>query len=473
MSKKPALDVLGITMWLAVAWAVSHVSTTWIDAHLESIAEGEIVKAIYLVALVLLMSYVSFYSAHKRSVPSFVTALLMGIVAKPLLEPIITNTELLTIIVSLAATFILFGGGLETPLRNFWRLFPKIAMLAFPGVLLTAFGLSFAIHVLGTVAGTTVTIVTAVLLGAILASTDPAAIMPLLKPLKFRNSDTPELAVSESALNDPVGALLTLILVGLAAAGFASIGSAYQQLFSVESGIVLVKQIVFGVAAGVLGWLLLKWLSHHKHGHEHVAGSDFMFLISIPLFTYAAALIYGGSGFLAAFIAGLLFHISENRHVEEMKEDFDHTVIDGLAKPTIFLLLGALVDLQALRQYAVVGILAAVVFIFVLRPLMVALTLGGFTLFGQRRMSVKQLIFMAWVRETGAIPAVLLVSVSSLHLPGTVAVVPIGMWVILITLILQPPLTPMLAKKLELVELEPAEITIPDGAVPVRQTFQQ
>ena len=63
-------------------------------------------------------------------------------------------------------------------------------------------------------------------------------------------------------------------------------------------------------------------------------------------------------------------------------------------------------------------------------------------------MNWRQVLFLSWIRETGAIPAVLLVTVASQMIPGTAPLVPIGMWVILTTLIVQPPLTPLIAKRL-------------------------
>jgi cell volume regulation protein A len=129
-------------------------------------------------------------------------------------------------------------------------------------------------------------------------------------------------------------------------------------------------------------------------------------------------------------------------------------LIDGYAKPAIFLLLGALVDPATLLHYAPIGLLISLIFIFVLRPLVVFVSLGLFTLVGKERISWQELSFISWVRETGAIPAVLLVTVVSRGIPGTEALLPIGLWVILSTLILQPPLTPWWARVLGLVEKE-------------------
>jgi cell volume regulation protein A len=95
----------------------------------------------------------------------------------------------------------------------------------------------------------------------------------------------------------------------------------------------------------------------------------------------------------------------------------------------------------------------ALVFMFVLRPAMVFAMLGIYMMLsGRRGLSVKELLFISFVRETGAIPAVLLVAVVSQVTSPLAGLVEIGMWVILLTLILAPPLTPFVARKLGLAE---------------------
>lgn len=397
------------------------------------------------------LSFVSFYLTREKPLPSFVVMLLLGIAAQPLLDPIIENKSLLSVLVGLGATLILSQGGFETDFVNFRKLFWKIIMLAFPGVLLTAFGVSLVVEWAGEVTGIGTTVTVAVLLGALLASTDPAAIIPLLGGLRFRKADAKDIVVSESALNDVVGALLTLALVGLAVTfgSFGSISEGYGKLFTPESGVLFLKQLGFGALFGLIGYALLTLLKKHKTGHGFESGADAAYFISVPLMALGGALAFGGSGFLAAFVAGLLFRV-----VDDIKrtEHFFGWVIDGFAKPVVFLLLGALVDIKALTLYAPVGIIVALLFIFVIRPAMVFIMLGLFTRFGKERITLQELLFISWVRETGAIPAVLLVTVSGIGLKNIESLVPIGMWVILFTLIVQPPLTPWFARKLGMVK---------------------
>ncbi len=431
-----------VAMIVAVWWVVD-VAAPFVGPIVAANPERELVEHMLAPAILLLIGFVCHYLSHRSPVPSFVLAIGLGLACRPLLEPFIHNELNLKMAVTAAATLILFQGGLETSFRNFRKLFPKIFLLAFPGVLLTGFLLSNAILMGARWLGVEVTVPVALLLGAILASTDPAAIIPLLQGVKFRNQDTKDIAVSESALNDVVGALLTTVFLGIVMAGGAvdSIQTAYQGLVSVEQLQFLAEQFVIGTAWGVVGYVLIRLLARHKRSHEQTYAVDTALFSSIPIVVFGLALLFHGSGYLAAFVAGLLAHMEP--HLEKIEEFFNDT-IDGFAKPIIFGLLGSLVELDGLLQYASIGLAAAAVFILVIRPLMVFSMLGGFG--ALRKMTFGQLAFLSSVRETGAIPAVLLISVSALNVPNAPMIVAIGMWVILCTLIVLPVLTPRFAR---------------------------
>ena len=448
--KQGAKSLIVIALWIVGIGLIAPYLAEELSYFGEKSVDPELLATFLSISFICVLSFISFYLSFGKAVPSFVLALFLGIAARPLLLPIVENLTTLAAIVSLGATLILFQGGLETSFKEFRRLFVKIALLAFPGVLLSALIFSFVIQGTGTIFEMQIPITVAVLLGALLASTDPAAIIPLFQGLKFKKSDTKDIVISESALNDVVGALLTLALVAAAFKGaFGSISTGYSTLFNTESGTLLILQIVFGVMSGVGGFLLLKYFSRHKRGHGFEHGADAAFFIFVPVIAFAGALAFGGSGYLAAFIAGLIFRLEE--HLKKT-EHFYSDVIDGFAKPAIFLLLGALVELPTLLNYAFVGIVVALVFMFIIRPLTVFLMLGIFAFSKKNPLSLQELLFISFVRETGAIPAVLLVTLVALGLPNIEALVPIGMWVILITLAVEPPLTPYIAKRLGVAE---------------------
>ena len=349
-----------------------------------------------------------------------------------------------------SAALILFSGGLEMPLRDFLRLFAKIALLAFPGVLLTGFAFSAALSGFSHVFSVNLPSAVVTLLGAVLCSTDPAAIIPALQGVRFKRSDPKDIVIAESALNDVVGTLLTSVFLKLALATL-SLAAAYKALATAATVRFLGIEIGFGVLFGIGGYMLLWLLARMKRGHSARHGADHFYFLATPILAFVGASAFGGSGFLAAFVAGLLFHTEE--HLKEVESFFNH-VIDGVAKPVIFLLVGALVNVHALIAYAPVGIATALAFMFVIRPAVVFVTLGIYGLRPKERggLSWQELLFISFIRETGAIPAVLLVTVVATLTTPVNGLVEVGMWVILLTLVVAPPLTPHLARKLGVAE---------------------
>jgi NhaP-type Na+/H+ or K+/H+ antiporter len=442
----PIRLVLGVA---AIAF-ISNVAGEQILHRLANLDDAPTAPVLASVVLFSLCSFASFYATRGTPIPSFVVAIALGIAGHTLFSPIVGNPTALASLVTGSAAIILFGGGLEMPLRNFMRLFVKIALLAFPGVLLTGYAFSWATGSLGSALGFSIAPAVVILLGAILASTDPAAIIPVLQDLRFKRRDTKDIVVAESALNDVVGTLLTSAFLKLSLTTL-TLAAAYQALVSAETFRFLAIQSVFGVLFGCVGFLLLWILTHFKRGHSDHYGADQVYFLATPIIAFVGASAFGGSGFLAAFIAGLLF--DSEAHMEKI-EHFFNQVIDGIAKPVIFLLVGALVDVHALIAYAPVGIVSALVFMFVVRPAVVFITLGVFRFFpdSPRGLSMNELLFISFVRETGAIPAVLLVTAVSRMTTPVNGLVEIGMWVILLTLVLAPPLTPYVARRLGVAE---------------------
>lgn len=206
-------------------------------------------------------------------------------------------------------------------------------------------------------------------------------------------------------------------------------------------------QALFGVLFGLVGFGMLHLLSRLKRRHRQHFGADQVYFLTVPILSFVGAAAFGGSGFLAAFVAGLVFHIED--HLKGV-ERFFFQVVDGVAKPVVFVLVGALVDIKGLIAYAPIGVAAALVFMFLIRPAMVFAMLGGFALArgSEQRLGLRDLLFISFVRETGAIPAVLLVTAIGALAGPVNGLVEIGMWVILLTLLLAPPLTPLVARRL-------------------------
>lgn len=445
------LPYLGIILSLLLVVLFGQ-QNTLINDFIHHTAEAEMLLIFFEMSLLLSLSALVIYLSAKTILPSFVVAIFFGIAARPLLGTITNNQEVLSTIVGLGATLILFGGGLEVPFKNFRKLFFKILSLSFIGLGLTAFLFSFSLFNISLPFNIQISAVVAVLLGAILASTDPAAIIPVLKFLRFKNRDTKDIIISESAMTDVTGTLLTIAFLTMASAGVvfqSNILANFSLLLSKETLTILGTQVFFGVVFGIVGWGMLELFIKFKKGHGEENEADAAFFLFIPIIVFTVTLLFGGSGYLAAFIAGLLLILTE--HLKETEHFFNRT-IDGFLKPFIFLLLGALVDPAAMISYAGIGLATAFIFMFIIRPIAVFVSLTPFKFFKKEQLSWKDMVFISFVRETGAIPAVLLVTVVSSGISGLDGLLPIGMWVILSTLIIQPPLTPLVAKLLGVAE---------------------
>ena len=293
--------------------------------------------------------------------------------------------------------------------------------------------------------GLTIPSIAFLLTGAILASIDPTAIIPSLKQLRFKKPELKDFAISESAINDVVGTIITrFFLVVSISAGGATVLQLFGPFFRRDTLDALALEVIWGLAVGVFGaWVLKKWSKREKK-----EGDPALFF-AIPILVFALGSIVGGSGFLAAFVAGLLFNTtSKTKHIRHYFETF----VDGFIKPVIFILLGAVVPIPILLSTAGIGIISALVFMFVIRPLVVFVSLAPWTFKKKKTFSIKELLFLSFIRETGAIPAVLILVALSHNVVASEYIFAIGMWVILLTLMIEPPLTPWLARKLKIAD---------------------
>ncbi len=439
-----------IAFMLAASWFFSHFYGTFLLTDvLESSHEAEILIALFDIVIVFAIGFLVSELAKPTVIPSFVLAIFFGMVCREMLTPISENPATLSLLITIGAMLILFGGGLDTPFVKFRQLIKPILAIALVGTLIHAFATSMALPWIGNLTGVVVPLSSAVLLGCALASTDPAAIIPSLKSLRFLNPRVKHIAISESAINDVAGAVLTSVFLGIILANKmgTTISATYAQLFEPLNGILTLRILFIGAVIGALGSLVLKLWNSWKLRNQGEGEADAAIFLAIPFGVYALATALGGSGFLAVFLCGLLFRLET--HVRHVEHYFTHT-IEGFMKPMIFMVLGALVNPADLVQYAGVGLVTGVIFLLI-RPVVVFLTLSPFILL-REKMSVRELAFLSFVRETGVIPAVLLMSIRVSGVPGSDLIVAVGLWVILLTLIVQPPLTPFVAKALKLAE---------------------
>ncbi|MCL6599245.1 MAG: sodium:proton antiporter [Alicyclobacillus macrosporangiidus] len=379
--------------------------------------------------------------AQRLHIPDVVVYVVVGIVIGPPVFGLIDinpQSVLYQVILLTGASFILFHGGMVTrlaTLRSMWR---SIALLSTIGVLVTA-------CVVGVVAGAVfhIPVVVGLLLGAIVASTDPAALVPIFQKVSVR----PKVAhtvISESAFTDATGAILTTVVLGLFSA---------SQLGAIDIGMQFV-QLAFGgiLVGGVIGLVAAFLVSENDRGLLREF-TPMVAVISV-LASYVIAEWIHASGFMSVFAAGIVMGNAEvfRLTILEREARAAHEFIDAVGlkfRMLIFVLLGSQVDFPVLAQFAWPSVGVAIVFMFVARPLTVLVSLLPDR---RAKWSRNEVLFLFWTRETGVVPAALVgIVAGSLAQYGKLLSAAVFI-LILATLAVQASTTPWVAKRLGLLE---------------------
>ncbi|MEG0856874.1 MAG: sodium:proton antiporter [Terrisporobacter sp.] len=381
-------------------------------------------------------------------IPDVILYLIAGIVIGPAVLNILSIQSFPVennLILTFGSAFILFEGGKEINLRVLNKVKISVGMLSTVGVVVSAVVVGFVSQkVFG------LPIMTALLLGSVIASTDPAALIPVFKQVIIKDK-IKQTVVSESAFNDAVGAILVSALLGVVSSGeFSAMDSIKELVVSAGVGILV------GV---VIGYVLTVFISDKKIGVFH-SYAPIVSILQVAL-SYEIAVALGGSGYMAVFIAGLICGNKKLFGLWIPEYDFQsiHHCSENLStmsRMAIFVILGTQVDLGVLSKYWAPALLIVLVLMFVARPLSVLVS----TAFDKNcKWTFKELLFMMWVRETGVIPAALSGIIVSMKLPGYEIISSVVFMTILVTLIVQASTTKMVAKKLGVLEEEKKELS--------------
>jgi cell volume regulation protein A len=400
---------------------------------------------LYLVGIVLACGSISGFIASKIRVPDIVVFLLVGILLGPEITGAIdvgSGSALNQVILIFGAAYIIFDGGATVGLRVLKDVWISLVVIATGGVVATMVVVGFAAHwIFG------IPLVVAMLLGAVIASTDPATLVPVFKQVSIRERVS-HLVMSESALNDAMGAIVTIVMVGLVmGSGQLSIGNSLLQ-FAQQAGLGILIGAVIGFAA-----LLL--IAHERFNFLR----EYMPLVTVVVVAggYVGGGLVSASGYMTAFIAGLivgnkdLFGFQMEAGEEKGLEDFIG-VTSLIMRMFIFILLGSQVDFHLLNLYWTGGIILVAIFMLVARPIAVFLC----CLPDRRaKWELKELLFVCWVRETGVIPAALAGMLVGVGAPHADLIASVTFMAILITILVQATTTKWWGGKLGLLIDEP------------------
>ena len=339
-----------------------------------------------VMAILLILSAMASKLSDRFGVPALLLFLLIGILAGS--EGVggiyFDNPFVTQLIGFFALAVILFSGGLDTKADSIRIVFKEGLILATVGVFITAAVVGLAAHWL-----LSIPLLEGMLIGAIISSTDAAAVFAILRSqgvrLKGRLSALLEF---ESGSNDPMAVFLTIGFIQL-------IQSPEQSGWSLL--LLFVKQMLIGGIAGLLfGKLLLVFINRLRLGYD---GLYPVLTLGVVLLAFAATAFLGGSSFLAVYLMGLTLGREDFLHKRSLSRFYDG--LAWLFQVIMFLTLGLFVFPSQLLPVILPGLLLAFVLIFVARPISVALTLLPF------RFSGREKLFISWVGLRGAVPIIL------------------------------------------------------------------
>jgi len=408
---------------------------------MESSASLELAKHVLLMfGTILAVGTFSGLIARRVHLPDVVVFLLVGMLLGPGVSGLVNikaDSTINQLILIFGSSYILFDGGASIRLKVLKEVWITIVVISTVGVLITAAITGVAAYYFLGLAP-----IVALLLGTVIASTDPATLVPVFKQVRIKDR-VAQTVMSESAFNDAMGAILTFTVLGVAmGAGEFSIGDAVTDLL---------KQSLLGIlVGGVLGYLAAFFISHEKFGFlaEFAPVVTLMAVIS----AYMGADSMHASGFMAVFVFGIMIGNQESlgfkltQHEDNLLEDYVMTTA-FIMRMFIFILLGTQVDFGLMNQYLLSGAAVVVVFMLVARPVTVFLC----ALPDRRaKWSFKEMLFMCWTRETGVIPGALAGMLVGMKAPGAQIIASVTFIAILMTILIQATTTKWIAKKLGL-----------------------
>ncbi|MFC7343061.1 potassium/proton antiporter [Saccharopolyspora griseoalba] len=378
--------------------------------------------------LVLLASIVATRVAHRVGLPSLLLFLALGVLlGEDGLGVEFDDAELARNLGTAALAVILVEGGLTTKWADVRRLLAPAGLLATAGV-----GVSVVVTAVGTHFLLGVPWQLSLLLGAIVSSTDAAAVFSVLRvlPLPRRLAGLLE---AESGFNDAPTVILVLL--------FSTVPLSLSPMdFAASLGYQLIAGVVIGLGLGWLGAVALPRMALPASGLYPLA------TFGLGMVAFAAAGTLQASGFIAAYLCGVVLanrglpHRSATRSFAEG--------LGWLAQIGLFVLLGLLVTPSRLPGVVLPALVVGLVLLVVARPLSVVIAMAGF------RMPLREQAFLSWAGLRGAVPIVLATFPVVQGVPGSEGLLDVVFVLVMIFTLVQGPSLRPLARLLGLIPRE-------------------
>ncbi|SDQ90676.1 potassium/proton antiporter [Actinopolyspora saharensis] len=391
---------------------------------------NELYLALFAGGVVLLASIVATRIASRVGLPSLLLFLAVGVIlGEDVLGVDLDDPQLAQNLGTAALAIILVEGGLTTKWSDVSELLAPAGVLATLGV-----GVSVGITALGAHFFLGLDWQLALLLGAVLASTDAAAVFSVLRVLPLPRRMV-GLLEAESGFNDAPTVILVLL--------FSSTPLRMQPWHLLGS---LVYQLVVGAAIGILlgviGSLVLPRIALPASGLYPLA------IFGLGMLAFAAAGVARSSGFIAAYLAGVVLANAGLPHRSATRSFAEG--LGWLAQIGLFVLLGLLVTPSELHREVLPALVIGVVLLLLARPLAVVVSLLGF------RFPLREQAFLSWAGLRGAVPIVLATFPVVAGVRGSDRLVDIVFVLILVLTLVQGPSLRALARWLGLIRPEAA-----------------
>ncbi|HEX6949543.1 MAG TPA: potassium/proton antiporter [Nitrospira sp.] len=376
-----------------------------------------------------ILSILTIKLSVRFGIPSLVLFLVIGMLAGSdgLGGLYFDNPALVQSLGVIALVFILFSGGLDTEWEGVRPVIWSGLSLSTVGVILTAVTVGWFVSV---VQG--LSFLEGLLLGAIVSSTDAAAVFMVLRA---RNAKIPKklanLLELESGSNDPMGVVLTIAIIQL----LTNPATSFVELV----GFFLIQMTV-GAVVGIAMGELIRWTLNRLK--LELTGIYPVLSVAFALLTYGLTAELKGSGFLAVYLAGLFLRRRPIAHRRSLVQF--HDGLAWLMQIAMFLILGLQVFPARLLPIAGIGLVVALFLIFVARPLSVHVALVFSTL------SFREQMLVAWVGLRGAVPIVLATFPMLAGIRHADTIFHLVFFIALTSVLLQGPPIPWIARRLQL-----------------------
>lgn len=340
----------------------------------------------------------------------------------------------------IALSIILFSGGMDTKYTEIKPILGQGVILATLGVAATtAITGLFIFWISGFSEFTSLTLIEALLMAAVMSSTDSASVFSILRSKKqgLKEKLRPMLEL-ESGSNDPMAYMLTILLIQIiqTPAGETNIWYSIMMFF---------VQMSVGAVAGFLLGKVAIWVMNRLNMDNQSLYP--ILLLAFVFFIFSATELVKGNGYLAVYMAGLVVGNHKMQHQKSVMTFFDG--FTWLFQIVMFLTLGLLVNPSDLIPVAGLGLLVGVFMIIFARPISVFLCLLPF-----RKMSGKAKLYVSWVGLRGAVPIIFATYPLIAQIPQASLIFNVVFFITILSLLIQGTTVSYMAKLLGLTEKE-------------------